>query len=728
MTKYLSRLLTLGTLLTSSVVAAVEPDSDNNQLEEIVVVARQRAEPLQTVPVSATAFTGSMLSSRGITDIKEVLTVTPNVSEPDLTGASNNVDIVIRGISTNTRNAGFESGAGVYVDGVYAGRSNGVTVPLVGIDGLEVLRGPQGTNFGKNTTAGAINIRTIQPKRDVLESGGELEYASFADKSGNAFVNLPLGNAAVRATVFGRKSNGYVLNVADGDHYANQGFYGGRLQTKLWLGERLDLTLSGDYRRDDHDANYPEIIKPGSVGTLVPGPYTESVDYRPLETGVRWGLNATLNYALGDYTLTSITGYRANETTDHADNDNSTNPAATAHVIFYDNVKHSSEEIRLASPNNGPITFVAGGYFLDMKIDSFRRAGFSQGDIDLHVNVHNQNRALYFDSQIGLVDRLKLDAGIRYTSETKHLEGFNQTVTVRTPGGLPAYFPDFAAHPDRLETNTVTPKAGLSFELAPDINTYFTFSRGYKSGGWNPDFSTAVVTNTQKFSDEKVDNYEVGIKSLLLDHRLRVNVAVFNMDFTNQQVQQQTGIRFDITNAGKSRIRGVESELAFKAADFLTLGGALGYIDAKYLEYPGCVAGSPIDCSGNRLINAPKLTASATLDLSAPLPSWGRVLGHFEDSYRSNYYAAVYNGELDSTIGVANALLVRPYQDLSASIGVTPNSENWRITFFVNNLLNRVNEAGRYLENVVDFDAISANYYPPRVFGVRFETHFSPSR
>jgi iron complex outermembrane receptor protein len=737
----LARRISLSVLMTSSFLSgtALAADrADPTALEEVTVVARNRVESLREVPISASVYSGETLAARDVTNVKDLLTITPNVSIPDVTGATNNVDVVIRGISTNTRNAGFESGAGVYLDGVYAGRSNAVSLALVGVESVEVLRGPQGTNFGKNTTAGAINIRTIQPQRGLFEAGGQAQYARYDDRSANVWVNLPVGdNAALRATIYGRKSDGYVLNVANGDHYANQDFYAGRLQGKLWAGERLQATVSVDYRKDDHFVNYPEVIRPGTghglanlftvppgVVVAVPGPYTENVDFAPTEKAERWGAAATVDYDLGGgYSLTSITGYRSNKTKDTADNDNGANPAfvGTAHVVFADTAKHVTQELRLSSPTGQRLTYVAGAYFLDMKINSFRSVAFPPPNTaQIFVDVHNKALAGYFDSQFAITDRLKLGAGVRYTNEIKHLNRFNQ---VSTGGGFTFLFGTFAAPRDRLESNNVSGRLSLNYDVTPGVNAYATFSRGYKSGGWNPDYTAGTTTFTPRFKDERVDNYELGAKALLLDRRLRLNAALFSMDFTNQQVQQQVGIRFDITNAGKSRIRGFEGDLAYRATDYLTLTAAGGYVDARYRDFTNC--SGTLDCTGNRLINAPKWTASTTAELEAPLGSWGLLHGHAEYAYRGNFYAAVYNDKLDAAIG-PDAMLVRPYHNVSASLGVAPKDDAWRATVFVDNLFNRANEAGRLLDGIIDVNTLSANYYPPRVVGVRFDVKLRP--
>jgi iron complex outermembrane recepter protein len=706
-----------GALLLCSTATLAQDLAVSTQIETITVTARKREESLLEVPVSASVVSAAAIEQRGINDVKDILTITPNVSFPD--PGSNNIttDIVIRGISTNTRNVGFESGVGVYVDGVYLGRPMAVNQELVGISRVEVLRGPQGTLFGKNNIAGALNIVTTQPSLDDASFGGSLQYAEFNDASASINANLPLGDwVAVRASAFKHDSDGYVRNVATGGRLANDDAIGGRLQALLAISPNFQLTLAADYRKDDRNSSFPEVIGGGTIPGIadpVPGPYTTALTTDPTEERELWGASVTAEYEFGGgYSLTWLSAYRDNR--DHVQNDNDNDALDLFPVNFIDQEEHFSQEIRLASPGGGRFSYIVGLWYLDQEASQYRDAFFPPPTdfLSLTGTVSTKNWAAFADTQFRMTDVLMLGLGMRYTHEEKELSDFDQqSVGV---GILPLFFPSFpGAVAGSRSAEDFSPLVSLNYAFSDNLNGYVRLARGFKSGGWNVDFSQgAVVTaaNSIEFDDETLTSYEIGLKSYLPEARLRLDLAAFYMDYEDQQIQQAVGITFPITNAGASTIRGAELDLTWQATDSVVLSGGLGYADTQFDQFRAC-GGIGVDCTGNRLGNAPEWTATVALD-------WRRELGrqalsaHADYSYRSDWQGDALN---------SRALRTDSGDEVNLNFGVGPSSDTWRLTVFVNNLLDTQNGLGRFVDNFIDPGTIAESYGRPRTWGVRLD-------
>ncbi len=705
-------------------------------LEEITVTARKRTETLQDVPLSLSVVTGQSLETRGISRVNDVISSIPNVSLSDSAGLSSGGNYVIRGISTDARNVGFESGISVYVDGMFTGRPSSFNQALLDIDRIEVLRGPQGTLFGKNTIAGALNITTVKPK-DKLEAIFRGEVGNLDYWHVNATANLPISEVlSLRGSVMAKKRDGTVVNLDNGDRYNDQDTHGGRIQALFKPSENLEILLSADYTKDDNKPSYPEVTDSTDTGPYpsnAPGPRTVRLDVNPFEKRELWGVSLNVDWTIGTGgTLTSITGYRDSVSDYTMDNDNTSFDILSAQ--FNRDASHFTQELRYASPAGKFIDYVVGAYYFEQTSSQFNRGVFgadflalfgipTQLFTDAIGSVKTKSYAVFADAQIHLSDKFDILLGARYTHEKKNLAFTQQS---QAPFALPTY-PFFT---DSFSDGAFSPMGGLSYKVNEDLNVYARVAKGFKSGGWNADylgqpnppyFDPSNNPKTIKFAPENVISYEAGLKWADASNRFMANLSAFYGDYKNLQVSQFLGVLGGgtvISNAGKAVIKGIEVDFTARPTTGLTLNGSLGYLKATFDEYANC-SGPGINCDGNRLPNAPKLTASFGAEYSHPVFEWGMLTWRGDYSYHGDTYGTPAN---QARVKTTSYSLV----DLSLSLAHVDNG--WQMTAWVNNVFDK-----DYISGLMDDTLFNdlfgtqrtlVGYGMPRTYGLRGSVRF----
>ncbi len=714
--------------LMSAGAASAQAETTNTAvLEEVVVTARRRSETLKDVPVSVSTIDGQRLEASGAARIKDIASSIPNFTISDAGNSNASTSIVIRGISSNARNAGFEAGVGVYVDGVFTGRPSSFNQDLVDVERVEVLRGPQGTLYGKNTIAGAVNIYTEKPQYDF---GGKasVEAGNYGYVSGRASVNLPLVEdvLALRISGFSKSRDGYVRNLFNGDHYNDEGATGGRLQLRWDPADYAKINLSFDYLDEDRTQSFPETLGDPAA----PGPRTTINDFSPFETRVLWGAAATGDFSLpnGD-TLSVITAFRDAKTRIANDNDNTAADLLVAD--FRDRQKQLSQEIRLVSGPDRKFAYALGLYLYDQQVDAahsgifgtaFPLTGGKRVSITGVAGVETRSYAAYADLQYDLTDKFSLLGGVRLTREEKDL-------SYRQDGGLlpGVIFEPIPTLTDRLTDDDLSVTAGFRYKFTPNAVGYVRYATGFKSGGWNADFIGSAPIAAAKatgdkvfnardiaFAPESVRNYEVGLKADWLDRRLSSNLAIFYTDYRDLQVSQFRGVLSGgtvITNAGRARLSGVELELAAAPAPGVRLNASLGYLNAKFLSYANCSA-TVASCAGNRLSDAPEWSASLGAEYTYDGWEFGDITGRIEGSYRDGVFATPLN---------IQRLSIPSYSTLNASITLEPRDQSWTLALWGKNLTDRA-----YLTGVADDDLLGTGrtfggYGAPRTYGIRIQ-------
>ncbi len=674
----------------SAVTAPAWPQSEATvtALDEVVVTARHREENLQNVPLSITALSGTMIKELHEATLQGLEFSVPNMVFGE-TGASAETFIGIRGIGDFARNIGFDTRVGVYIDGVFAGQSLAVDQGLVDLRQIEVLRGPQGTLFGKNSSSGVIDIITNAPVIGEFSSEWRVGGGNFRTFNGSGVLNLPLGqSSAARLSVATQRQGGYIDNLFDGSKLMTNNFTLARARFLFKPSDALDISFSFDARRQNNRTLFlePDASYENAVGNPAAAPdFIVDQDADLIDNNKGWGGGLTIDYKLAnDFVLTAITGYRAADRKTGSDED-ATRVFTLNARYFQDHFKHFTQEFRLASRGNERFRYVLGAFYFDQKANTDRVVALGPGfggppqGVDAatqHSSVDTRNWALFANANHDLTERLTLSGGVRFTDERKDAK-IHQNVF---PGfGLALLLDENLSRSENYFTAT----ASLKYKLSDRSSGYFTYSSGYKSGGYNVDLIR--VASDLPYQEEKVDSYELGVKSDLLNGRLRLNLATYLAKYRNYQVFQ---FRFDpgtgttallVSNAASVKTRGFETEATALLTDRLSLDVGLGYSKATFDDFPGgavdATTGGLLNVAGNVLPRAPKWTANVTAAYEFPVGSVkGRVaLGY---GYRGEQFFNPDNRENDRQGG---------YGLWNASVNFDL-SDRWQLSLYGQNL------------------------------------------
>lgn len=635
----------IGTALTAIAVLSVPTGaysqeanaSSEGGIEDIVVTAQKRAQDIQDVPVAISVATSDDLDRLQVQNISNLQYATPSLV---IAGADpTRQRFGIRGVSDQSRNAGVDNRIGVYVDGVWVGRSAASNQDALDVQSIEILRGPQGTLFGKNTVAGAINITSKKPELGSFGGMVEGETGNYGLVRTKGAVNLGLSEtSAVRVSGGYTKRNGFTKNTLNNLGYDNRDDYSLRGQ---FLHESGDTKI---YLAADTTKQQSRALASGerAPDALAPKPREIRVNL-PQDLEIKYnGVSGQIDHEFENGgTLTAISAYRTSDYAGSTDEDFS--PASFARTIaFGENTKHFSQEVRYASDASGPFDYVAGLYFLDQNLKSNGAAeafapainpAFPAVFVGVTQNavVNSQSFAGFLHTNYRLSEALQLTAGARLNHEKKDIRfAIKDTSTLFSTGSLN----------DKLSSTDFSPTASLNYTIDTSTMAYVRYSRGYKSGGWNADFVRSV--NDIKFGDESVNAYELGFKSMFFDRKLRFNAAAYLSKHSNYQVfafvqLANGGTALNVTNAGKLTSKGFEIETEFAPNDWLRLHANYGHNNASFDSFKN--GGGPgVNFDGNRPAEAPKhnlnLAVSTDFDLGfAHLKMQG------DYNYRSSFYS-----------------------------------------------------------------------------------------
>lgn len=651
----------------SSVATAQEVDepaaaaaSTASVNDEIVVTAQQRSENIQDVPISIQAFSGETLEAAGVSGTEGLQLVTPGLT---MSRSGNGSTPFIRGIGSSVGGSGTEAAVATYVDGVYREATYANTASLPDIERAEVLKGPQGTLYGRNTTGGLIHIITKEPSQDLegLLSVAAGTYETFEAK---AYLSGGL-TETVAGSLSGfvrRQGRGYGRNLTIGGTVSerDEESFRGKLQFKS--GD-TKITLSADYSYMEDDRGYQRNVLPGSIVGL-PGlpdtwtvyegrfhdvrtaalPRTSPPDRRAngLTAGIfntlDWGVSAKLEHSFGTVDLVSISAYRDSRQENFGDNDLGAAFIADALVDF--TTKNFTQEVRLASNNDSRLSWIVGGFFLDGKSGNYLEVPDR-----LVGRLHTKSYSAFAELGLSLFDDAgKLTLGGRYTIDKRSISG--------SIGGNPDFgVPGFPLPPPNIDPSTTwkepTYRIVYSHNVAEDLMVYASYNRGFKSGNYN-----IIPVTSAAYDPEIMDAYEVGFKSTLADGRVRLNAAFFYYDYQALQLQVVTNFSAETVNAAGAKVKGVDADLSVKMIDGLTLDAGASYVDGHYTDFrtaqtyvPNVDAnGNPIggnasiafDASGKQLVRSPKFTASGGLTFQRETGA-----GEFTATIRAQYNSSM---------------------------------------------------------------------------------------
>ena len=779
MRKVIFKYLLASTALAGAATAHAQTENENDDgIGEIVVTAQKRAENIQDVPIAISAVGSEYLESRGVTSIDGLGNVSPNVKIERAPSSKTITQIAIRGSVTINPAITWEPAVGLYLDGVYIAKAQGSIFDVADLERVEILRGPQGTLYGRNALAGAINLISKKP---TGEAGGsvELTYGSFDYRKIKGAIDLPqMGIFSAKVSGQYVKRDGLIdvipnpiagvvtalPNVVNQTDTIDSASF--MVQLRAELSDSITADYTYDYNKQKQRPPFAQLLRvnrngdprdifdPASPSFAFGGAFfplhqytnpdrqtVASIDGAVYERSRAYGHALTLTADLGGATLKSITAYRDLAWADGLDLDGSPTPVAfTQRITDYNAF---SQELQLAGTAfSDRLNYVLGAFYFKEKAETLGPQVFFGGGSDFQSDYgsHTKALALYAQLDYDLTDAFKLSLGGRYTYEKKDIRRFLR-VNFDAANGI--FAPLVVANipyggvPD-AKYNNFSPSATLSYAASEDINLYARFARGFKSGGFNGETNDFGVPTAacpsgafelcDPYDPEKVDSYELGVKTRLADGRLIFNVAAFRDDHKDIQLSifRATGAASSIVrNAAAARIQGLEFEAIAKPVDGLTVNGSLALLDADYKRY----IDAGIDVSDNRAFpHTPKLSASLGVDWAVAEGDWGKFNLYGDINHVSGYFTFPYPLRTP-TPSDQNAFNTRSkgrtIVNLRAALSEFElGGVKTEIAAFVRNLT-KEDDPSNFIDFGPGFGGLTLGYFPdPRTWGVSVGIRF----
>ena len=753
--------------LAATAHAQEEPARESVGLAEITVTARQVRESLQEVPVAITALSQLQIEQSFSRDLRDLSGFAPNVKISVVPGF-NAAAIAIRGVSTGDIPSTFDPAVSVALDGFYLGHYQAALLDMFDIEQVQILRGPQGTLFGKNTIGGVILVSSKKPSGDFgVEARVRAGNYGRVDVMGAIDIPLVADTLAARIAVQQFNSDGYYTNVLDNKDIGGQDLLAGRAKLFWTPTDNFDALLSFEYSRDRSDG--PPIVNTsigtpdpngfyGSDALIVPGVLCCRGNDEPLGDPFRvaWvdvedhvpglsdqkdtgsgivedirGFYLTTNWRVANGELTGILGQRSVDSDYYYDAVGMTVPAyAVMRSIYRDTW---SAELRYAQDWNDRFSYVAGLYYQDNQLDyenntalsallggpvclcnsavitspDGQRSAALSGNGDQTVEAY----AVFAEGNYNITEATRVTLGARWSNEDK-------TFRLRPIGAAGALAVSNSAviEVERSQSwSDTTFRLGVDHRFNDDILGYLTYSTGFKSGGFNEQ-ATTIQTAVLSFDPETADAIEAGLKTELLDRRVRLNTAVFYNKYEDLQLdsvipvpESQIGQESVITNAGKSTAWGVEVEASVLVTDNFTVGGSIGYLNAEYDEY-SCdldrnAANGNEDCSVLTMKRVPELQAHLEANYDIPV-----AIGTLGFNANWTYTDEFFNDIFNSQASVHDSVDL-----LNASINLRGEDDRWRVSVFGRNLTDETYQAsGLGIANIWSYSVYGA----PRTYGI----------
>lgn len=699
-------------------------DAMDASRRDIVVTARKVPEALIDAPLSLSVRTAEDLEAPRFRDFAGLATTWPNAAMSGGIAGQLQGQIAVRGIATLVRNIGVESGIGIYVDGVYMGRPESYNLALLDVAQAELLRGPQGTVYGKNTIAGVFNITSKQPTDDA-EASARVDFGNYNLVRLQGVLSGPIAGDAVKArlAVGWTRRDGFDRHVSGGTDADNADELSWRGTVVAEPSDALTLTLRTDGLRDRSVPGYyssTEIGQPGFI--LLPGlPPQQINNNRPnrLSRDIE-GVSLTGALGLGDATLTSITAYRYSRYRASLDTDQQQIDLLGAD-LFSDHTRIWSQELRLDGPIGESVRYVAGLYFFDQQVGTDRTLAVGN---DFHPlipagprlttrgSVDTRSYSAFGNVDWTMSDSWSLSAGARITRERKKVRFVqdDETGIFTMAAGLPDIM--FA---DRSRNSDLSPTVSLTYRPGPGVRVYARIARGFKSMAYNVDLAQSPSGLTA--NPERATTYEGGLKADIGTLGARIALAAFHTDYADLQVAQLTGGSTVLSNAASASIDGFEGELSLRPLPGLRIETSAGYADGRYDRFVDCAlplseGGGSGDCSGNRLSGAPRLTAGGMIEYGADVSAGARLTGSVSAHHRSSVYFEPTN---------SRRFRGRPRTLVDAQL--TLALERFSLSAWVQNLTDKVYEAYRDDRSAVGVLRTTA-YGAPRTYGLTATANF----
>ncbi|PPJ43831.1 MULTISPECIES: TonB-dependent receptor [unclassified Pseudoxanthomonas] len=730
--KHLS--LAIGCVLLSSVPvawaqdaapAAGTPATNATTLDSVKVTARKREETLQDVPVAVTAFTPETLDKLNIKDLGDLDAQVPNLTVYAARGSTSTVTAYIRGVGQADPLWGVDPGVGIYLDDVYIARPQGALLDVFDVERIEVLRGPQGTLYGKNTIGGAIKY---------ISRGLPQETTGFASVTVGNYNQLDV-KAALGGEIGGKDSglrarvavasmnrDGFGENTYTGQEVSDKEINAIRAQVGAYSQDDFDVQFAFDYMDDQSGVRGAKMLAPNPLAAAYP-PTDDRYDIRSGMKNINdtemKGASVTVNWRPSDdWAFKYVAAKRESDTETNIDFDTTPRPLVDVRAFYSDS--QVSQELQANYDGGGRARGVmglywfngdAGGQVLNYFWNPLLATGLTNplfGDTQGVVNT--KSVALYADWTFDLTDRLKLDVGARYTDEDKHAIALNRFYTnnqYETSWGTAANFNK------TVNFKNVSPKVSLDYQITPDIMVYGLASRGFKSGGYNIRANTTAVPRSgEPFDDESVDSFEIGSKMSFLDQRLFLNLSAFHNKYEDIQLSVFTSYTLpngsqsffgDFTNAGKGTVNGVEVEYQFLPTANWLISGNLAWLDAKYDEF---ITSGVNVADSQYFTNAPEFSGAINVEYRTDLANGGNLSARVGYSYQS---------EVWPTTDLSPLIKQDGYGLVNAGV-IWKVSDAWSLSLQGTNLADEEYRTTGY--NIAAYGVLTGFYGPPRQYSL----------
>lgn len=743
----------IGALMMScaapTLVWAADASNTDNGVQEVIVTAQRRTESLQKVPVAVTVVSGDQLSQRQTFSGEQLVAQVPSLTFRK--GTTNvNSALNIRGIGTISFSAGAEPAVSTVIDGVVLARSGQAFFDFFDVERIEVLRGPQGTLFGKNASAGVVSITTRAPSA-VLKGFAEASYFDKNEYRLRAGVSGPISDT-LRGGVTGVYGHydGNLKNVYNNTMVNGYDRVGARAKLEWTPNSDLTVNLVADYVNGVDNAS-ADIIGEATAGNAiiaqiypaVPGPKNRELsnDQAPATKDTNWGVSASVDYKIANHTLTSITAYRGWGNTELRDGDytgvlghvlNNGNASRDFGVLDFNQI---SQEVRLASPTGQFLEYVVGAYYYHTDQDNYfnrytskcssttlaggacnSTSGYTVvANGTANFNTQLTNYAAFGQATLNFSDRLRGIAGLRSShDEVKYdFARVSVTPTVDAPGVRA----NFASKGKAKEQGT-SGRLGLQYDLSDTVTAYANYSRGYKGPAINVFFNMRAF-DTIPLQPETSDAFEIGAKTKLFENRLVLNVAAFDSKYKGFQTTSFDTVAGTIVsrliNAGDVSTKGVEVDFTARPTPALTLSGGGAYTEARIDRF-NCPAGSPASCAahdGKTLPYAPKIKVSAAADYLIATPDLP-----FDIGLNSGIS---WQSKTQYDIDQSPLAVQKAYGVWDASVSFVDHKDRYRVSLVGKNLTDQyytsIKIPGGYVRQQVPRDA-------ERYFGLTLRANF----
>jgi len=676
--------------LTASTVTA----NEQFLLEEVVVTAQKRVEGLQDVPISISAMDGTKIAESGILRMEDVAAFVPNFS---VAQAGVGDQIYMRGMGSGV-NQGFEQSVGVYVDGVYFGRGDSIRNGFMDLERIEVLRGPQGVLFGKNTIAGALNLTTASPS-DSFEA--EVRASLTPETGGREVTTVisgPLSETfAARLAYRHTQEDGYLDNVLlDRDEMQRYEDLA-RLTLQWDPSERLSANLKVQHSKVESKGRLWQIVAEAPVAGFFGSSELDrdvSRNYPDSNKADNSSVTLSVDYELRDHTLSFVSGYSDYSFERQQDGDYS-NLSILEMVNLEEDFSQFSQEVRLASAGTNTLDYIVGAYYQTSELDYIelgRLPGFGL-DADRDFDSSSKSWAVFGQASWNLTESLRLVSGLRYTQEQKEGNRALSLFTAGTDIGLPD-IPSFGLFnhtiSDKRTEESLTPVFTLQYDIG-DSMVYATATTGFKAGGFD---ARSNIAKDFEFEDENVISGELGGKFRLLDGQAELNVAVFWMQFDDMQTSTYDGgAGYFVLNAGKATSVGLEIDGRWRMSESLSFSGSLGYLDFQWDEFSGAKcfnslihtptnmdADGSCDMKGRENAYTPEWSAAVSAEHVVSLGADLELRSSVDLAFMDNHYVAA---DLNPTLEQS------AYTKIDARIALSHADDSWELALVGKNLTDK---------------------------------------